>query len=177
MRRLPEGGRMITLAVFSLFGVLAVVSAVLVVVQKNAMHSVFYLASTVLSTAGVFFALQAEYLGAIQILVYGGGIVVLYIFVIVIVNLKEIVPEQRKLIPKIFLVGVPVLLCAEVVTLVLRTGFPAAAPRAEGAGFKEMAEMLFSSYLLPFEAASVLLLAVLVGAIVVARRKHIDDPD
>lgn len=168
---------MITLAVFALFGILAVVAALLVVIQKNAMHSVLYLAFTVLATAGVFFALQAEYLGAIQILVYGGGIVVLYIFVIVIVNLKEIVPEQRKLIPKIFLVGVPVLLCAEVVTLVLRTGFPAASPREEGAGFKELAEMLFSSYLFPFEAASILLLAVLVGAIVVARRRLIDDPD
>ena len=168
---------MITLAVFSLFGVLAVVSAVLVVVQKNAMHSVLYLAFTVLATAGVFFTLQAEYLGAIQILVYGGGIVVLYIFVIIIVNLKEIVPEQRRLIPKIFLVGVPVLLCAEVVTLVLRTGFPAAPPREDGAGFKGMAEMFLSSYLLPFAAASVLLLAVLVGAIGAARRKHIHDPD
>jgi len=168
---------MITLAVFILFAVLAVVSAVLVVVQKNVMHSVLYLAFTVLATAGVFFALQAEYLGAIQILVYGGGIVVLYIFVIIIVNLKEIVPEQRRLIPKLFLVGVPVLLCAEVVTLVLRTGFSAAVARQGGSGFKEMAEMLLSSYLFPFEAASVLLLAVLVGAIVVARRKHIDDPD
>jgi NADH-quinone oxidoreductase subunit J len=168
---------MITLVVFVLFAVLAVVAALLVVVQKNAMHSVLYLAFTVLATAGVFFALQAEYLGAIQILVYGGGIVVLYIFVIVIVNLKEIVPERRGLVSKLFLVGVPVLLCAEVVTLVLRTGFPAAASGPEGVGFREMAEMLFASYLLPFEAASILLLAVLIGAIVVARRRHIDDPD
>jgi NADH-quinone oxidoreductase subunit J len=168
---------MITLAVFVLFAVLSVVAALLVVIQKNAMHSVLYLAFTVLATAGVFFTLQAEYLGAIQILVYGGGIVVLYIFVIIIVNLKEIVPERRGLVPKLFLVGVPVLLCAEVVILVMRTGFPAAPPGPGGAGFREMAEMLFSSYLLPFEAASVLLLAVLVGAIVVARRRQIDDPD
>jgi NADH-quinone oxidoreductase subunit J len=169
---------MITLAVFIVFSVLAVVAALLVVIQKNAMHSVLYLAFTVLATAGIFFTLQAEYLGAIQILVYGGGIVVLYIFVIIIVNLKEIVPERRGLVPKLFLVGVPVLLCAEVVTLVMRTGFPSApASPPGGAGFKEMAEMLFSSYLFPFEAASVLLLAVLVGAIVVARRRHIDDPD
>jgi NADH-quinone oxidoreductase subunit J len=167
----------ITLAVFTFFAVLAVVSALLVVIQKNAMHSVLYLAFTVLATAGVFFALQAEYLGAIQILVYGGGIVVLYIFVIIIVNLKEIVPERRGLVPKLFLVGVPVLLCAEVVTLVLRTGFPSASPGPEGPGFREMAEMLFASYLLPFEAAAILLLAVLIGAIVVARRRHIDDPD
>jgi len=168
---------MITLAVFILFAVLAVVAALLVVIQKNAMHSVLYLAFTVLATAGVFFALQAEYLGAIQILVYGGGIVVLYIFVIIIVNLKEIVPERRGLVPKLFLVGVPVLLCAEVVTLVMRTGFPSAPSGSEGPGFREMAEMLFASYLLPFEAASILLLAVLIGAIVVARRRHIDDPD
>ena len=168
---------MITLAVFILFAVLAVVSAILVVVQKNVMHSVLYLAFTVLATAGVFFTLQAEYLGAIQILVYGGGIVVLYIFVIIIVNLKEIVPERRRLIPNLFLVGVPVLLCAEVVTLVLRAGFPAAPAGVGGAGFKELAEMLFSSYLAPFELASVLLLAVLIGAIIVARRKLIHDPD
>lgn len=168
---------MITLAVFIFFAVLAVVAALLVVIQKNAMHSVLYLAFTVLATAGVFFALQAEYLGAIQILVYGGGIVVLYIFVIIIVNLKEIVPERRGLVPKLFLVGVPVLLCVEVVTLVLRTGFPSAPSGPEGPGFREMAEMLFASYLLPFEAASILLLAVLIGAIVVARRRHIDDPD
>jgi NADH-quinone oxidoreductase subunit J len=168
---------MITLAVFALFAVLAVVSALLVVVQKNVMHSVLYLAFTVFATAGVFFTLQAEYLGAIQILVYGGGIVVLYIFVIIIVNLKEIVPERRRLLPKLFLVGVPVLLCVEVVTLILRTGFPAAPAVAGETGMTELAEMLLSSYLLPFEAASVLLLAVLVGAIVVARRRHIDDPD
>ena len=168
---------MITLAVFALFAVLAVVSALLVVIQKNVMHSVLYLAFTVFATAGVFFTLQAEYLGAIQILVYGGGIVVLYIFVIIIVNLKEIVPERRKLLPKLFLVGVPVLLCAEVVTLVLRTGFPAAPAGTGQTGMRELAEMLLSSYLFPFELASVLLLAVLVGAIVVARRRHLDDPD
>jgi NADH-quinone oxidoreductase subunit J len=168
---------MITLGVFTFFAVLAIVAAVLVVVQKNAMHSVLYLALTVLATAGVFFTLQAEYLGAIQILVYGGGIVVLYIFVIVIVNLKEIVPERRRLVPKLFLVGVPVLLCAEIATLLLRTGFTVA-PAGEGeAGFQALARMLLSSYLFPFEAASVLLLAVLVGAIFVARRKLIDDPD
>lgn len=168
---------MITLAVFVLFAVLAVVSALLVVIQKNVMHSVLYLAFTVFATAGVFFTLQAEYLGAIQILVYGGGIVVLYIFVIIIVNLKEVVPERRGLLPKLFLVGVPVLLCAEVVTLVLRTGFPAAPAGTGQMGMKELAEMLLSSYLFPFELASVLLLAVLVGAIVVARRRHFDDPD
>ncbi len=168
---------MITLAVFAFFAVLALAAAVLVVVQKNAMHSVLYLAFTVLAVAGVFFTLQAEYLGAIQILVYGGGIVVLYIFVIVIVNLKEVVPERRPLLPKLVLVAVPVAVGVEVAYLLLAKGFPSSGARGEGRGFETMAETLFGSYLFPFELASVLLLAVLVGAIIIARRKLVHDPD
>jgi NADH-quinone oxidoreductase subunit J len=168
---------MIDLAVFLVFAGLAVAAAVLVVVQKNVMHSVLYLAFAVLATAGVFFSLQAEYLGAIQILVYAGGIVVLYIFVIVIVNLKEVVPERRPLLAKIVLVAVPVATGIEVAWLLLAGGFPAAPATGEGQGFKAVAETLFSSYLFPFELASVLLLAVLVGAIIVARRTLIHDPD
>jgi NADH-quinone oxidoreductase subunit J len=158
---------MITLAVFILFSVLAVTAAVLVVVQKNVMHSVLYLAFAVLATAGVFFSLQAEYLGAIQILVYAG----------VIVNLKEVVPEPRPLLAKIVLVAVPVATGVQVAYLLLAGGFPAAGATGEGQGFRAVAETLFGSYLFPFELASVLLLAVLVGAIVVARRKLVHDPD
>lgn len=168
---------MITLLVFALFAALALAAAVLVVVQKNVMHSVLYLSFAVLATAGVFFTLQAEYLGAIQILVYAGGIVVLYIFVIVIVNLKEVVPERRPLLPTVFLVAVPVATGVEVAYLLLAKGFPAAGPAGEGLDFKTLAETLFRSYLFPFELASVLLLAVLVGAIIVARRKLVHDPD
>jgi NADH-quinone oxidoreductase subunit J len=166
----------VTLAIFLFFGVLAVVSAALVVVQKNAMHSVLYLAFTVLAVAGVFFCLQAEYLGAIQIVVYGGGIVVLYVFVIVIVNLKEVVPEGRRLVPKIVIVGVPALFLAEMAYLVLR-GRPAA-PAGEAAepALVPLAEALMTTYLVPFELASILLLAVLVGAVIIARRKNLHDP-
>jgi len=167
----------ITLAVFVFFAVLALAAAVLVVVQKNAMHSVLYLAFAVLSTSGLFFTLGAEYLGAIQILVYAGGIVVLYIFVIVIVNLTEIVPERRPLLAKIVLVAVPVGTGIEVAYLFLAKGFPVEARPGGGPGFRALAETLFGSYLLPFELASVLLLAVLVGAIVVARKKNLHDPD
>ena len=168
---------MITLAIFAFFAVLALAAAVLVVVQKNVMHSVLYLAFTVLAVAGVFFTLQAEYLGAVQILVYAGGIVVLYIFVIVIVNLKEVVPERRPLLPTVLLVAIPVATGVEVAYLLLARGFPAAGRAGEGLDFKAMAGALFDSYLFPFELASVLLLAVLVGAIIIARRKLVHDPD
>jgi NADH-quinone oxidoreductase subunit J len=155
----PED-HVITLAVFIIFAVLAVGAAVLVIIQKNVMHSVLYLAFTVLATAGVFFTLGAEYLGAIIIIVY----------------LKEIVPDRRRFLPKLFLIAVPVALGAELAYLLFFKEFHAAAGPREGAGFKAVAETLFSSYLFPFELASILLLAVLVGAIIVARRTLIDDP-
>ncbi len=168
---------MITLAVFLLFAVLAAVSAVLVVLQKNAMHSVLYLAFTVLAVAGVFFTLQAEYLGAIQILVYAGGIVVLYIFVIIIVNLNEAVPERRRFLPKLFLIALPGLLCSEIAFLLVRGRFPQTPGVGEGLDLKTLGRVLLSSYLAPFELASVLLLAVLVGAIIIARKRIVHDPD
>ncbi len=167
---------MMSLILFVLFGVLAVASAVLVILQKNAMHSVLYLAFTVLAVSGVFFCLEAEYLGAIQVLVYGGGIVVLYVFVIIIVNLKEIVPERRKLFPKLFIVAAPALLLAELLTVVFRNRSALAPAKGPGTDLASLAETLLTTYLVPFEVASVLLLAVLVGAIVIARRKVLHDP-
>jgi len=167
----------VTLAIFIFFGALAIASAALVIVQKNAMHSVLYLALTVLSIAGVFFTLQAEYLGAIQILVYGGGIVVLYIFVIIIVNLKEIVPERRKVLPKLIIIALPVLLAVEIGLIVARNRYTTPAGHEAGLELQSLAETLLTTYLIPFEIASVLLLAVLIGAIIIARKKSLHDSD
>jgi NADH-quinone oxidoreductase subunit J len=168
---------MITLLVFAFFAALALVSAVMVVAQKNAMRSVLYLAFTVLATAGVFLSLQAEYLAAIQVLVYGGGIVVLYIFVIIIVNLKEVKPERRKTLPKLFIVVLPALLLVQIVNVLFTNQATPPAGTEAGLAFRTMAEMLFTNYLAAFELSSILLLAVLIGAVIVARRRLVNDPD
>ena len=135
------------------------------------MQSVLYLAFTVLAMAGVFFSLQAEYLGAIQVLVYGGGIVVLYIFVIIIVNLKEIKAERRKIFPKLFIFALPALLLVQILNVLFTNRSTPPAGTETGLEFRTMAEMLFTTYLVPFELASVLLLAVLIGAVIIARRR------
>jgi NADH-quinone oxidoreductase subunit J len=167
-----------TFAIFLFFGALAVAAAVMTILQRNVMHSVLYLAFTVLAIAGVFFCLQSEYLGAIQLLVYGGGIVVLYVFVIIIVNLKEVVVERRKTVPRLFLFAVPILLVAQLAAVLIGGRFRAASAPAEGGlELKALAESLLSTYLFPFELSSILLLAVLVGAIIVARKKLLHDPD
>lgn len=166
---------MITLIIFAFFSFLALLSAILVIVRKNIMHSVLYLAFAVLATSGIFFSLQAEYLGAIQVLVYAGGIVVLYIFVIIIVNLHEMQTEKRKLFPKFFIYGMPILLMGEIIWAFLKNQITFAAGDPKGLEVKPLAEMLLSTYIIPFEIASVLLLAVLIGAIIVARRKLLHD--
>ena len=161
---------MIPLVVFTLFAALTVACSLLLIVQKNPMHSVLYLAFTVLSIAGVFFTLQADFAAAIQLLVYAGGIVVLYLFVIIIINLNEVRTERRRLFPALFLVLVPVLVLAQlgyVLVRGVRHGPESAAPVT----LPVLARELMTTYLIPFEISSILLLAVLIGAILIARRE------
>ncbi|MBN2403480.1 MAG: NADH-quinone oxidoreductase subunit J [Spirochaetes bacterium] len=167
---------MIQSIIFYIFAALSVLLAVLVILQKNVMHSVLYLSFTILAISGVFFTLHAEFLGAVQILVYAGGIIVLYLFVIIIVNLKEIKAEKRNIFPKFFIVCISVLFLAEMIYIFFknRISVPANADFPE---FEALFEMLLSKYLIPFEIASILLLAVLIGSIIIARRKLLHDSD
>ncbi len=160
--------------IFYFFAALSIVSACFVILQKNVMHSVLFLAFTILSVAGVFFTLQAEFLGAVQILVYAGGIVVLYIFVIIIVNLNEIKKEKRKIFPKLFIILVSLLFLVEIIYFIFKNQFTGKAAET-GIDIKTISEVMLSKYIIPFEIASVLLLAVLIGSIIVARRKLLHD--
>jgi len=88
-----------------------------------------------------------------------------------------VVRERRRLFPKIFIFAVPALLLGEIASVLLRFKYVPAAGHEQAADMKTLSEMLFSTYLVPFELASILLLAVLVGAIIIARRKLLHDPD
>ncbi len=167
---------MIQNIIFYIFAALSILFAVLVIFQKNVMHSVLYLAFAVLAISGVFFTLQAEFLGAVQIIVYAGGIVVLYIFVIIIVNLNEIKKEKRKIFPKFFIIGISILFLVEIVYIFLKNQIRIISG-AEYPDIEALAEMLLSKYIIPFEVASILLLAVLIGSIIIARRKLLHDSD
>ena len=166
---------MIPLTVFAFFAGLTVACSLLLILQKNPMHSVLYLAFAVLSIAGVFFTLQADFVGAIQLLVYAGGIVVLYLFVIIIINLNQMKTERRRIFPLLFLVTVPLLVLLELGYVLMRSiehGPESAAPT----NLPILARELLTTYLIPFEISSILLLAVLIGAIIIARREVGHDP-
>jgi NADH-quinone oxidoreductase subunit J len=155
---------------------LILVFGVLVVSARNTVHSVLFLVANFLCVAMLYVLLHAEFLAVIQVLVYAGGIVVLYLFVVMLVNLKrapEATEDPRRLGRLGLLLSGAVL--AELVAIALYsfgTPMPGATPAAPGAGnVEQVGWMLYVDYVVPFEVASVLLLVAMVGAIVLAKRE------
>jgi NADH-quinone oxidoreductase subunit J len=150
--------------------------AVLVVTTRDTVHSILFLVLDFLFVAGLYVLLGAEFMAVIQVLVYAGGIVVLYLFVVMLVNLKR--PTETYRDPNrhgklAFALSVAVLL--EVGAIVAYTYTrPAidAGPASPVLGNTEQVGwMLYTSYLIPFEIASVLLLVAMIGAIILAKRE------
>ena len=170
----------VSLILFYIFATIAVVSAILVITRKNVVHSAVCLAGTLLSVAGIFLTLHAEFLAGVQVIVYVGGILVLFVFVIMLISVEKTIHERQ--FGKGWVVGLlaAVLLIAELGFVVWRgKGSLVLAQPAEPAqsalGFtgnsQLVGEALYTSYLLPFEIASILLLVAIVGAVALAKRK------
>ena len=161
---------------FLFFAAIAIASALLVIIAKNPIHSALALMVCLVQVAALFVLLGSPFLAAIQIFVYVGAVMVLFLFVIMMLDVREAARVR-------FLQGgtfptlvVLVLLSAEMLILLLGSErFPAsatvsAATLGEGA-LERLSTTLFTDYLFPFEVASVILLVALVGAIVLARSK------
>src|SRR4249919_103642 len=86
---------MLELILFYIFAGIAIVSAILVITQKNIVHSAVFLASTLLSVAGLFLTLHAEFLAGVQVIVYVGGILVLFVFVIMLISVDRSIHERQ----------------------------------------------------------------------------------
>ncbi len=137
------------------------------------MRSAVFLIFTILSIAGIYFILYAEFLGAIQILVYAGGIMVIYLFIIFLVKLEVVEEKKRPFYIPALSVLLLIILGAEVVYLLIKghSELPLTAP-LENLNLKSLSNELLKTYLIPFELASLLLIGALVGAIYLARRKR-----
>ena len=125
-----------------------------------------------LSMAGLYVLLEAEFVAAVQVLVYAGGIMVLFLFVIMLVNLRDAAGMRFALRPAISAV-VGLLATGLMLHLFMRgRPGPAAATSAlrQGGNLQAIGEAMFSDYLLPFEIASLLLLVAMIGAILLARQ-------
>lgn len=160
---------------FYFFAGLAVVSAILVVTRRNVVHSAIFLITALLATAGIYLQLHAEFLFIVQIILYVGGIMVLFVFVIMLVNLDVALHQVRFNRQWLVALLVGLALGAQVaIALALsRTGLslPAARPGGLDPNTERVGWTLFHSYMLPFEIASILLLVAMIGAAVMAKRK------
>ncbi|HLP78015.1 MAG TPA: NADH-quinone oxidoreductase subunit J [Candidatus Paceibacterota bacterium] len=156
---------------FWVFAALALTCAVLVLVSRNPVTSAMFLVLTIASLAGLFVLLNAFFLAAIQILVYAGAVMVLFLFVIMLLDLKV---EQRRKLNAFGLIGGFVSVGA-IVAIFLKALFTAkpgaglATPSAVG-DTVSLGKLLFSQYLLPFEIVSVLLLVAMVGVILLSKK-------
>lgn len=162
-------------AVFAVCAVVVLAGAVGVVVAANPVHAALMLVMTLFGVAVLFVAQDAHFLAAVQVIVYAGAIVVLFLFVIMFlgVDRREDVRAEplRGQRPAALVIGV--LAFAELLVLGQvshwATGRPAAA-RPEGPNVNQLAERIFTRYLYAFEVTSVLLVIAVVGAVVLARR-------
>ena len=165
---------------FYLFGLIAVASAIAFVTRKSPVAAVLWLVNTMFCLAAMYIMLDAEFIGVIQVFVYAGAIMVVFLFVIMLLNLGQVaeLADARGIWGKLLagLVGLALLaqLSAIAAThvpddfLVAVEERPAAIAAAEGA-IVPVARPLFTEYLLAFEVTSVLLLAAIVGAVMLGR--------
>jgi NADH-quinone oxidoreductase subunit J len=159
---------------FLLFAALSIFCALMVILQKNPVASVLFLVLTLFWLAALFVMLSAPFVAALQVIIYAGAIMVLFLFVVMLLNLKSAEEGAR---PALKISGVAVALVLLVVAAVILRSVPLPADSGflrpvEGLGTVEgIGRLLFSVYLLPFEIASFLLLAGIIGAIVLARKK------
>src|SRR6516225_1589345 len=169
---------MLQLVLFYIFGAIAIVSAILLITRHNVVHSAAFLGSTLFAVAGIFLTLHAEFLAGVQVIVYVGGILVLFVFVIMLISVERAEHERQfnrqwtiALITSAILIGeLAYGLYPRKDSFVLP---PVVAPPAVPAvGNSELVGItLYTSYLLPFEIASILLLVAVVGAVALAKKR------
>jgi NADH-quinone oxidoreductase subunit J len=156
------------------FAALLVITSLLVVLHKNPVTSALFLVLSFCSLAGIYLLLNAEFLGMVQIVVYAGAIMVLFLFVIMYLNLQHDVETGMQIAVRRgigWLAGALLLLTG---TVLLRRGWalgPAneVLPDAESGNVAAIGKVLYSRYLFPFEITSILLLVAMIGVIVIAK--------
>jgi len=156
---------------FILFGAIAVCGAIMVVTRKHPMASALYLILTLFAVAALFVLRQAHFLAAVQVIVYAGAVVVLFVFVIMLINVPENrLPVERATTMRVLGVLAAGFFILESAVLARRFSMPTG-PAVEVGTVEAVGRALFTDYLLAFEITSVLLLAAVIGAIALAKRK------
>ncbi len=159
-----------SMLIFYILAIVAVVSALMVVTLRNVFHSALFLVLTLFSVAGIYVLLEAEFLAAVQVLIYVGAITILMIFAIMLtyqITSKSIRQVNEQVIPAVIIVLVFFVL--SLVTLI-KTSWPISNKSLPGNNTFEIGRQLLSTYVIPFEVVSIVLLIALIGAIIISRQ-------
>jgi NADH-quinone oxidoreductase subunit J len=160
-------------AAFYYLAAASVASAILGVTRKNPVHSMLWVLALFLHVAGIFLLLGAEFLAAVQVLVYAGAILVFYLFVLMLLDLpgEEARPRFGKHWPFAAAVGLSFAALAWLAHVEMPLSDGTEPGTTEPTTMAQVGEALFGPFALPFELASLVLLAAIVGAVVLARPK------
>jgi len=163
---------------FFLLSLVIVCTAVGVVASRNPIHSALNLVCNLIAVAGVFALLEAHFLATVQVIVYAGAIVVLVLFVLMLLNLKVEVPTRKTTVLTAVAVLSGIVFLAAAVPSILdffslmeRPQIGTPTPVVVGS-VKEIGRVLYTRYVFTFEAASVLIMAAIAGAVMLAKRKY-----
>jgi len=161
------------LGIFFVLAALSVIGALSLIFQKHPIHSALSLIVVMVSLAGLYLLLGAEFVAAVQIIVYGGAIMVLFVLVIMLLNAGA---EEHTNISKLAgIAGIPltVALAGFIAAAIARSGESVQAAAQTGAvsSTRDISTMLFKEFVYPFELTSFLILVAILGAIVLAQRE------
>ena len=159
--------------IFFFLSGLAIASALLMILDKNPVHSVLYLVVTFFAIAGHYLLLNAQFLAVVHIIVYAGAIMVLFLYVIMMLNLnKEIEPHKQQL-PKVAAVvsACLLMLCLIAALKSAEVNMLPAARNSNIGLMDNLGKTLFEEYMLPFEVSSILFLSAMVGAVFLSKKE------
>jgi NADH-quinone oxidoreductase subunit J len=161
------------LGIFCVLAALSVLGALSLILQKHPIHSALSLIVVMVSLAGLYLLMGAEFVAAVQVIVYGGAIMVLFVFVIMLLNAG--VEEHTNLSKIASIAGIPitVALAGFIAAAIARSGETVQAAEQAGAisSTRDISTMLFKDFVYPFELTSFLILVAILGAIVLAQRE------
>lgn len=167
---------MINIYLFEYFASVILVSAILMITRKNPIHSVMFMLLLFFHIAGLFVMLNAEFLAAVQLIVYAGAIMILYLFVAMLLNVDREKAQARVNSYWTWSISLGAMIIAEIILIVNKGAFANPGGRRmldpAALGIRKLGETLFQRYLVPFEVASILLLVGLVGAVMLAKKNN-----
>jgi NADH-quinone oxidoreductase subunit J len=162
-----------TWIIFVFLSVLCLGSVTAMIVSRNQAHNALFLVLCFASLGGVFGLLDAPFVAVVQVIIYAGAIMVLFLFAIMMINLKEPFPPERKRLVRVLSGVLGAILFAELLVAAGRAALARHSPAPGGATTAAgIGHLLFTDYLFPFEITSLLLIAALVGAMTLVGRKE-----